>query len=530
MPTEVIDNFTGRLTRRSTGTLNSGFAKYATSFGYDPFSDPGNLTWLEQPIAIAGLPGGATVIAAKVRLESGTTYVYTLQNSGALYKIQVNDTATKNPNYDTPVLLTTIATNNLWNNGDWGTSLQFYGSTLKIFIGSPKGVTSVNFDGTGEAFIGLLASYTSSVPRPCAQFLGKLYFGNGSNIIEIDSTETVTSYAKLSPGFPTGTFVRDLDVSPDGNYLQITVSTINAPLNGSINQETSSLASTDSYKFYWNGTDTGYTAFDSYSGYSFTSNTAFGQNNYTLGYDLGGTAIYSGSQKQISLPNLISPTFGAVFSTGNILGFASPEYVQSSANLDGSIFLYGQYDEEVPKGLFRFLRLAPTSGTDIISMPVCLTVSNLFYGSALAAYPGNVVGSAKLYLSAYETDASFQYSKFYTFTTVPTGLGTAIGGVWESQQQLLGKKAKPTNVRFYMEPLVANNSFKIDLIDSGGNVISGGSQTFTVGSGDVVAGQDFVWYTPQTASLYSVGVRITNLGSVNWTGEKLELDWSPQGK
>jgi hypothetical protein len=54
-PTTIeITNFGGRLTRILNGPLNSGFAKFTSSWGYDPFSKPDNLTWFESPTDITG--------------------------------------------------------------------------------------------------------------------------------------------------------------------------------------------------------------------------------------------------------------------------------------------------------------------------------------------------------------------------------------------------------------------------------------------------------------------------------------------
>lgn len=543
MPTRIIDNFSGRLTRQNIGALDSGLAKYETTFGSDPFSNPSNLTWMEEPIAINnpdGVGNSSLCMASRPRLESlnGTnvTYVYALFDNARISKIQVNNPATYNANYDNPVALTTLTAQG--PSFIYGSSIQFYGATEKMFIGHDNGITKVNFDGTGESFVGNVGSYTQNVPRPSAQFLGKLYFGNGNNLIEIDTTETVTSYTKLSPGFPTGTYVRDLDVSPDGNYLQIIVCQANSPKLNTIDQDTNSMTSASSYKFLWNGTNATYTSYESYTGAVLNSNTVFGPHSFMMGYDLGGAGLYSGNQKIISLPTSTSPNFGSMFSTGNMLGMAMPEYIASTNTLQSHMLFYGQYDVEVPKGLFRLLRKAAVTGNDVVQMPMCTIVSNLFYGSLWAAYPGNIVSSAKVYFSAFETTTNNRvYYKFYKFTLVPTGLGTAIGGVYETQQEtsfklfrsIVSKKFKVSEVRFYVEPLVTNNSFKIDLIGSDGNPMSGGSATFTVGSGGITAGEDVVKYTPQTEPTYSVGVRITNLGSKNWTGLKMELDYEEFG-
>lgn len=524
--TLTIDNFQGRLTRYNDGEIKSGYAKYSSTFGNDPFTTPGNLTWYEQPTQFGASTVTDLIMAAKPRLESGITYVYAIGHTGRLYKIQVNDPTTYNPNYDNASLLATLSINS--PTFKYGSSISFFGTTQKIFIGHDKGATSINFDGTSEAEVGVAASWTASVPRPANQFGASLYFGNGTNLTEVVAGGTVATYTKLSPGFPAGTQVRDIDISPEGNFVQIIVSRVSAPDMTVATQDTSSLSSADSYRFLWNGSDAGATSFDSFNAYSINSNLSFGPYTYTMGYDLGSTAIYSGGQKIITLPNSLSPNFNSLFSTGNLLGFASPE--QDSSFLKGTLMAYGQYDSEIPQGLFRFFRASASSPeTDVIQMPYCGIVSNLFYGSSSAGYSGNVVGSAKVYFSTLETSNSTTTYKLYKFTTVPTGLGTAIAGVYETQSQLFSQKVRVGEVRLYTEPLVANNSFTVALIGSGGTVISNSSQTFTVGSNQIVAGQDRVKYSPAIAPTYAIGLRITNAGSVNWVGTKAEIDYSPAG-
>lgn len=527
--TLVIDNFQGRLTRYINGDVNSGYAKYSTTFGNDPFTSPGNLTWFEQASRINSDGNVITdlIMAARPRLESGITYVYAIGHTGRLYKIQVNDPATYAPNHDNAALLTTLAIES--PTFRYGSSIQFFGSTEQIYIGHDRGVTKINFDGTSEAFVGVQGSYTSNVPRPSVNFNAKLFFGNGTNLVEIDSTATVTSYTKLSPAFPVGTQVRDIDVSPDGNYVQIVVSRVAQSDMTASTQDTSSLSSADSYFIYWNGTDTGYTAYNPFNAYSLNANTSFGPFSYTMGYDLGGAAIYTGGQKKISLPNSLSPNFAAMFSTGNLVGFASPE--QADSFLKGTLMTYGAYDQEIPEGLYRFLRFSATgSQTDVIQMPVCAIVSNLFYGSSSAGYSQNLVGSAKLYFSTLETSSAPTTAyKLYKFTTAPTGLGTAVAGVYETQSQMFSKKIQAKEIRIYGEPFVTNNAFTVALIGSDGSVIANSSQTFTVGT-NVTSGDDYAWYNPSIKPTYAIGLRITNSGSVNNVINKVEIDFSLGGK
>lgn len=547
---KIIDNFSGRLTRQTTDDMNSGMAKYATTFGNDPFTNPSNLQWFEQPVSIVGTGSnaiGGPIMAAKVRLESNTTNVYAIDDLIKLYKIKVNDTSTNNPNSDSPSVIHGIFSGGVSSviSASYGSSLQFYGSTEKIFVGTDERIFKVNFDGSTFTTVTNISSVTTNVPRPSAQFLGKMYWGNGNNLIEIDSTETVTSYAKFPTSFGSGTYVRDLDVSPDGNYLQITVSKNNSASLDQFNSDASAIASSEAYKFYWNGTDTNPTSSETYPGYSLTANTVFGAKSFTLGTDLNGSALYDGSNKIWTLPNMSPPNFGASFSTGNLLGFATTEYNNSVIGNPGSVIglqasglLYGQYDNEVPAGLFRMFRQTASPGSaEVMQVPVSLSVSNLTRTYQAAGYPSNIIGSGKLYFSVSEDAPPSVGYKLYKFMTAPTGSGTAIGGVYETQQEtslklfrsVVSRKFKPTQIRFYLAPLVANNSFQIDIIGSDGNPMSGGSQTFTVGVGDTKVGDDFIWYTPQTNPTYSMGIRITNLGTANWTGEKLEIEYEEFG-
>ena len=80
---------------------------------------------------------------------------------------------------------------------------------------------------------------------------------------------------------------------------------------------------------------------------------------------------------------------------------------------------------------------------------------------------------------------------------------------------------------------MGGNDFIVDLIGSGGSIISGGSQRFQVATGSVATGTDMVQFNPVMAPTYAVGVRITNsstTGVANWTARKLEIDYTDAGK
>lgn len=520
MPILTITNFQGRLTRYEKGDINSGLAKYTTTFGNDPFSEPGNLTWLETATRIDPNETVITdlIVAGKERVESGISYVYAIGHLGRLYKIQVNDPSTNNPNYDNPVLLATLTSGS--PTFKRGGSIEFFGSTERIYIGHDKGVTRINFDGTSETAVS--GTWTQDVPRPVVNFLGKLYHGNGTNISEIDSTATQTFATKLTPAFPVNTQVRDIDLSPDGTYIEIVVSRLALPDITLTTQDTTFLSNSESYSFKWNGIDTGYTAFDVFPAFSMNANHVFGPYKYLWGYDLTGGVLFQNNEKILSVFGTEAPLPNAVGSNGNIVGWFASEY--KSNKLQVSLFLYGSLDNEVQIGWWRQLQQAAQgTETDVLKIPFYLIVSNFGRGGSANGYAGNVFASGKLYFSTLETSsAPTTKYKLYKFFPVVTTVGTTIPGVYETQTQLFSEKIAIKEVRVYTKPLVANNEFKIDLIGSDAAVITNSTKTFTVGS-TATAGNDLERYAPDINQTYALGVRITNSGTVNMTFKKIEI-------
>lgn len=524
MNTLTITNFGGPLTRRNVGDINSGQAKFETSWGYDPYSKPGSLTWLEQPSSVLTLTGSAGPIAAmKQRSEGAINYVYAIAKDKTLYKIATN--ANNNADINSPSIVGALGVS---PNFDVGGSMVFYGATEKIFIGGDNNVQRINFDGSNSSVVG----GTSGSPRPQALFLGKIYFGNRNNIGEIDSTETVTTLTKLSPGLPAGVYVRNLSVSPDGSYLEITAT---RNLGGNTidgnTVDTTISAANESFKFYWNGIDDGVSAIENFGGVTLNSGVSFQDKRYTFGNDINGAALFSGAQKAITFPKMFSPFPSAVLPIGNIVSFASHELDSIDNKFKMSLFAYGQGDSESPTGLFRFLRQGTGSGVnDVVAVPALLNVNNRLYVPSVWSYPGNIGGVSKVYISTTDGVASVQ--QLWKFSLAPTGTGSVLAGVYETQTALFSKKVAIKAVRLYTEPLVANNSFTIDLIGSGGSVMGSGSKIFTVGT-NVTAGEDVVSWNPPTAPTAALGIRITNssvLGTKNWTGLKLEVDIDDAGK
>lgn len=522
------------------GDINSGRSYEQTVSGANPFPTPGQLTWNQDPVLIDS--GGSVItdmiMAMKERVESGILYVYAIGHTGRLYKIQVNDPNTFNPDYDNPVLLATLSSNS--PTFTRGGSIDFFGSTERIYIGHDMGVTRIDFAGTNETFVGALGSWTQNVPRPLKQFVGKLYIGNGSNLAEIDSTATVTTYAKLVPGFPDNTQVRDIDVSPDGVYLEAVVSRLPLFDLTSAAQQTTTTANSESYIFKWNGTDTGYTSFNTFPSFSLSANTLFQNYQYTFGTDQFGSAVYTGNEKIVSIPETPIILPNAIASTGNILLWMAPLYF--GGVLEADLFAWGSADFEVghPLGFWDLMFINATSPeTDVIRVPAMIPVSNTGIGSSSNGYAGNVFGTSKIYFSTMETSSApttkyrfYSWKTFFSTTTNPSGAITA--GYYQTQIQMFSKKVTVSEVRVYSAPWVAGNGFTIDLVGSGGTPITNGSFTFDANTtqikGASAIGQDFLWYNPTIAPTYCIGVGITQTGTTPHTINKIEIDFDYAGK
>lgn len=527
--TIVLDNFSGRLTRYVNGDLNSGYAKYTTTNGANSFGNPKVLQFMEQANDIGGSVVTDLIVAGRGRVENGTNFVYSIGHTGRLYKIQVNDPASHNANYDTPVLVTTLTNSQTFTRAG---SIEFYGSTEKIFIGCDQGVTKINFDGTGETVIGTTSStqWILNAPRESNQFQGKIYYTNGANIAEIDSTELVTTYTKISPGFPSNNQSRDIDVTADGRYLVITVTRNSLSNIVSTTPITSVVSSSESYIVYWNGTDTAASSFTNIPSFEQTAYHTFSNNEYTFGYDITGSIISTPQEKLVSLIGINSPLPNSVGSNGGIMGWMVPEFV--SGFYKASLFLYGYLDTEVPVGFYRQFSMASSLNggfADVMQVPWHLLVSNFVFAGATSGYATPFLGYGKMYFSTLEFDGTNTAYKLYRFFNVPAGINSSTPGVYETQCQLFREKILTSEIRVYMEPGVSGNAFTMALTGIDGAVIANSSQTFTVGT-NVDVGEVLCRYNPAHGPTPAVGIRITNAGTITPYIHKIEYDWVPAGE
>lgn len=532
--TIVVDNFDGSMISVVNGPLNSGRANVIASAGYNPFGRPGQLTWSQAAVQIDPTRAVITdlIVCGKSRYESGIVYVYAVGHTGRVYKIQVNNPATYSPDYDNPVLLTTITINS--PTFTMGGFIDFFDATKRIYIGHDKGVTRLNFDGTGETFMGVLGSWTQSVPRPLKQFVGSLWIGNGNNIAQIDSTSSVVTYTKLSPALPSDYQVRNLTASFDGTYLEL-IST-NLPLADvtATSPNTSLLEGGDSILAKWNGSDQGITSFNFYPNIVLASNSVLGSQELVFGYDPFGGAVYNPNDKLLSSLSVSayteSPLPTAVSAYGGMITWLTTFYF--GGFLLGLLTMFGNLESfDLNTGWWSPLVFGATSPeTDVVRVPCQVLVSNFAQGISTNGYPQNLMGNSKIYYSTIESSSGGAKYKLYKWVPSPTSLGSTGGfQTYQTQTQIFPKKVAVKEVRVYGAPWVTGNSFTIDLIGSDALAIPGASKTFTAG-GNLTVGQDFAWYNPQHKPTYAIALSITNKGAVNNSIDKVEIDWVEAGK
>lgn len=553
--TKVITNFGGRLTRYVNGDLDSGMAKFATSYGYDPFSKPGNITWLAPPINYAAsasvLGVSDLMVAAKTRVESPSQYVYAIGSSGNLYKITpyFSPGSPPNPTYIASSLISALGTT--YGNFAAGASMDFFGTPQQIYLGSNAGVARVNFDGSSPSIVGSSSNWynVSGVGRPLKKFAGKLAAANGNTIAVISNAGVVTSsiigtglgnlYSEMNPPFPVENIVKDLDVSKDGNYLQMATSNVLADGSQIVaGQDALDGAQGESTIFYWNGSDVTATAQNRLSSGALSALHSYLDREINFSTDTFGATVTDDVNKLLSLPSNKAPSPNATAVNGNFLTWIVPEVDSTGVHINASLYYYGGLDSENPPGLYRLFRYSGTlTGSSVYQTPVNVVVS----GNSTALYQNQASVVAQAYgqhmLSMNELNPGGSQLDFLRFYNTPiAGIGTTANfGVYETQTQLFSKKVAIKQIRVYVEPTVANNSFQVDCIGSDGAIITNNNaNTYTYAAGtDVTLLQgslERIDFSPAMRDTYALGIRLTNLGSVNMVIHKVEVDYTESGK
>ncbi len=548
MKTITITNFSGRLSRILNGSLDSGFAKFTTSFGYDPFSKPMNLTWLETAGDITGpinnLPQAGKVLSASL---SGPN-VHILDQGGKWY--QITSSTTSNPNLNSVIGIQSVG-----GSYNFGTSMEFYGSVLgqdlagnnlgNLFVGGDGSIRKIAPNGSADAVVGSAGNYTSNIYHPLKPFAGKLIFGNGNTVAAIDSTNTVVSsvlntgtgniYSALNPQLGTQAKVLDLEVSPSNDYITIASSNIlqEERLDSTGYDIVETFGSQDGKLALWNGVDQTVTAATSVPTYLISAIETYFKNNSFFAADAFGTAFNDGNNKLLSLSDNKPPLQNAIAINGNFMTWACPEVVGGARYM--SLYYYGALDSENPTGLYRVLRWASTQSSSFVSkVPLNLLVSNKYKTVNTAQTGIATFGLGKHYLGVNSVNSGGIQNYLLSFLITPSGTGTPQLGVYETQTQLFSKRIGIAQIRVYTEGTVAGNGFQIDLIGADGGVIPNGTFNYLFGdTKDPQSGSsslERINFNPDTKTQFSLGIRITNTGTTNMCIKKIEIDLEETGK
>lgn len=537
-----ITDFSGRLTRIQNGQLNSGFAKFDTSWGYDPFSKPMNLTWLYKPDDITINSGGVIEPFLATAFWTGgniSRAFYAVGGStGANAHIYQIDPTDYKDNTDTP-LYDTASILGLFNLGD---SSYLYGANMEnyrnlLYVSTDNYLKTYNPATFAQSVVGQYQSVigTNQVPHPMKPFLNAMYVGNGNNLAVVNASGTLLPTQALTPSLPTGTYIVDLDVTPDGTYLVMTTSTLLPPKTTDVTAPPIGAPyAAPSTTYLWNGTDATITSSNQLPSYPPTAYNTFLDHQYTFMTDSFGMAIYEGKQKMLTLPQNLSPLAQSVTPNGQFITWCAPEVTGTTnsstqpSNSYASLYYYGSLDHETPVGLYRMARIAPTGGGSIYNVLFNVMVNNYSF------YQKTVSGWGKHYVSLMENASGTVTPHVYRFVLPPAGNTNPQFGVYETQTQLFSKRIGVGQIRVYTEPTAVNNAFQIDLIGSDGTVIPNGTFIYSYGQiTDPQSGSSAVErinFNPDTKTQYALGIRLTNTGTSNMTIRKIEVDISHEGK
>ncbi len=327
--------------------------------------------------------------------------------------------------------------------------------------------------------------------RSLVQFNGLLYATNSdasvtyaNNIAEISLGGNVTTYAKLSPSLPVGSYIRDLDITPDFTYMLIsasfTGSELLAPVNDGGNTGSSS---SDLYK--WNGTDTGVTTGQALPSFSVTALNSFSDQQMMFMYDTFGASLYNSGKKVLTMRNNKSPVPAAVCSTGNFVTWISPDvYLNldtSAYSMFGSLYYYGNLDTGSPTGLWRMFRQSSSSGGVIYQTPYNQFTTNRYLSvDTTPTIQADSNGVHMFSFTDYSGSGGSTTPNLWLFYAAPPDINNnPVLGVYETQNQLFSKRISLIEIRVYTEPTITGNGFQLDIIGGDGKVVSNGTFNYS---------------------------------------------------
>lgn len=360
------------------------------------------------------------------------------------------------------------------------------------------------------------SGWVQDSPHPIEEFFGGIFVGNGFSLFDFGiDTLTVSVANRLSPSIPRSYSITTLEADGQGRYLRIGIS--NSVYQDLETIDPSYIAqATQSRSIYWNGVDQGYDSYDPLQQTNVTSMFSFLGLDISMGADFYGSAMLQSSggtvEKVGATKEIRPPLPGALTSTGNLLLFGAPYFVQNAWR--AGIFGFGKLDDEDDSNAFYpLLAIAPgDSNTVCTDVGVVRVVQNRIIKS-----DGTTLFNSKMYVSTYETGATAR-ANMYSFNLTP-GSGVPTDGVYETQIEKFPLPQSIQRIVLNITPSTAGVSFQVDVIDVDGTIPVNGTFTYTYAAGTdetLLQGpiEKVVWENPQIKNMQAMGVRFTNLGTM----------------
>lgn len=603
-----VNNFLGNLTRKSFGQMNSGLARIGRTHSFDPFDEVSSIRFNEAAENLD--PTHATItdiiVDGDFNEENGILYVYCVDRSGTVYKINTSTdaiTVVTNSlgislayggglrviypggiqkliishnvgfttmftdgtgvvlnqlgiNLDGTDIDIDVSTNQIlvsnttqtisqntynslytgmpivWTNGEGGVAPLVSGTTYYLIV---KGNFEVQLATTLEnAHKGINIDFTSvtnptawalngpnwisNIPHPISsEYFGGIFMGNGWNLVDYNIAANTTNFSRLNPTFPQNYTINSLEIDGQGRYMRIN-GTIGTAQDIITVDPTAPAQAPIARSLYWNGIDDSYDSYDAFTQTNTSALFSFVGSDMTLGNDFWGSSIFnnaSGSpDKMLSMKDVRPPLPGAMTSTSNLLLFASPYYNGASKQWLASIFGVGTLDDQDQPSIYNLLGIPATAPNTVCTQ---VGMMKLVQNRTLKS-DGTVFTNSKLYVCTYETGSVTPFPNLYAFNLTPNG-NSVNGGIYETQKEKFTLQQQIERVVFYTNPTQAGVSFRLDLIDVDDTIPEGGSFTYAYASGDddtELQGtlEVFEWAASEVKNMQALGLRITNLGTV----------------
>lgn len=617
-----INNFSGIITRKRYGTMNSGMTRLGKSHSVDPFTAPPSLSFNEVPTNLD--PTHATItdllVDGATNEEAGTLYLYAIDRSGHVYKINtttdaitlitnslgitlkvgggikiieangtsylfithdgilggasgaepvcalymkldgtgvvqvfnitnfaVADTAVSVANndiqLDNSIVSMMITGQGVQLTGGSSpppsplaypnvyyiivqdpTHIQLATTAANALAGVPIILTDTGF--SGGTFNFRYFNWTMNIPHPLSdEFFGGLFIGNGPFLVDFAIGSLIVSHAsRLNPTFPYNYTINAVEVDGEGRYLRVNATTgttqdviITNP--GAPSQAPLSRA------VYWNGVDDSYDSYDPFTQTNTSSMISFLGVDITFGQDFFGSGMFQTAggtvDKILAMKDVRPPTIGALTATANLLLFGAPYFVQNAWR--AGVFAFGKLDDQDENNsVYPLVGIAPTSNNTVCTAVGLLRlVQNRYVKS-----DGTLATNSKLYASTYETGGAAA-ANLYSFSITPNG-GTPNDGIYETEVEKFTMEQAIDRIAIYLLPTQSGVSFKLELVDANGTVPSGGSFTYTYAAGDEInlggTLEFFEWADIQVKNFQSMGVRLTNLGTVQPSIQQIYIE------